>query len=268
MFTGMTGERARSGLAGSRFADLEWVAETGSTNTDLLDEARRGASEGRVLVADHQLAGKGRLGRRWDAPAGASLLASVLVRPALEPDRLHLLTLAMGVALVEAMDSIDVDAGLKWPNDLVVDTSEGERKLAGVLAESLLEGTPGPGGVRAVVLGFGLNVAWGDDVPDELDSIAVALDHLGVRADREDLLVEILRNFERWYAAVSDPHGSAALLDAYRRRCVTLGRRVRVETPDDEMEGDAVEVDDAGRLLVSTSAGTREVTVGDVVHIR
>jgi len=264
----MTGERARSGLSGTRFADVRWVAETGSTNTDLLEEARHGAPEGRVLVADHQGAGKGRLGRRWDAPPGASLLASILVRPTLGLDRVQLLTLALGVAIVEAMESISIDSGLKWPNDLVVDTSGGERKLAGVLAESLLDETSGQGTVRAVVLGFGLNVAWGGNIPEELESIAIALDLLGVRADREDLLVEILRNFERWYVGLADPANCALLLDAYRRRCVTLGRRVRVETTDGHFEGDAVEVDDSGHLLVNAADGVREVAAGDVVHVR
>ena len=111
---------------------MEWVAETGSTNADLLTAARAGAPSGTVLVADHQTAGRGRLGRQWHAPPGSSLLASILFH---EPGRtaLHRYTQAVGVAAVEACRSTaGVTAALKWPNDLLV----GERKLAGVLAES------------------------------------------------------------------------------------------------------------------------------------
>src|SRR6476620_942562 len=100
MVTGMKGDRARSDLAGTRFADIRWVAETGSTNRDLLDLAAQGGPDGIVLVADHQTAGRGRLDRSWHAPAEGSLLLSVLFRP--DPDGAPLLTTAVGVAAAEA----------------------------------------------------------------------------------------------------------------------------------------------------------------------
>ncbi len=107
--------------------------ELGSTNAHLLELARRGAPDGVVVVADHQTAGRGRLGRQWASPPGASLLASVLRRPHLPPQRLHLVALAVAVAAGDACEAV---AGfrpeLKWPNDLVA----GHRKLAGVLAEA------------------------------------------------------------------------------------------------------------------------------------
>ena len=132
------GDRARAALAGSRFADVRWVAETGSTNADLLALARDGAPEGIVLVADHQTAGRGRLGRTWEAPPGASLLVSVLLRPpAAVADAV---TMAAGVAMADAVDEVaGVHARLKWPNDLVVAVdgpTADDRKLAGILAEA------------------------------------------------------------------------------------------------------------------------------------
>src|SRR3954454_24942409 len=121
MVTGMRGDDARSQLVGTRFADLRWVDETGSTNRHLLDLAPAGAPDGTVLVADHQTAGRGRLDRTWQAPPGASLLVSVLFRLGLQPTASHLPTTAVGVSAVEACRLIaDVDVGLKWPNDLVV----------------------------------------------------------------------------------------------------------------------------------------------------
>src|SRR3954452_9552408 len=121
MVTGMQGSRARSALEGSRFADLRWVAETESTNDDLLRLARDGAPEGIVLVAEHQRSGRGRLDRTWHAPPGSSLLISILMRPALAPADAHLVSTAVACAAVEACaGSATADARLKWPNDRVV----------------------------------------------------------------------------------------------------------------------------------------------------
>jgi BirA family transcriptional regulator, biotin operon repressor / biotin---[acetyl-CoA-carboxylase] ligase len=131
MFTGMPGDRARSGvadtpgtraraaLAGGRFADVRWVAATGSTNADVMTLARDGAPEGVVVVADHQSAGRGRRSRSWVAPASGSLLLSVLLRP---PAAVAgAVTMATAVALAEAVERVaGVAPGLKWPNDLVL----------------------------------------------------------------------------------------------------------------------------------------------------
>src|SRR5690606_30507385 len=104
MFTGMTGDRARSALADSRFGTVEWVDETGSTNADLLEAARAGAPE-QVLVADPQTAGRGRLGRSWHSPPGTSLTFSVLVRPDLPVADGHLLTSALAVSAIDVLTS-------------------------------------------------------------------------------------------------------------------------------------------------------------------
>ncbi len=161
-------ERAREALAGTRFADVRWVPATGSTNSDAMALARDGEAEGIVVVADHQSAGRGRQARSWVAPPGGSLLVSVLLRP---PARVAgTVTMAAAVAMAEAVEEVSgVVAGLKWPNDLVVATDDGDRKLAGILAEAdWPAGTTISGGYRApapddrtvVVVGIGLNVTW------------------------------------------------------------------------------------------------------------
>jgi BirA family biotin operon repressor/biotin-[acetyl-CoA-carboxylase] ligase len=266
MFTGMTGDRARSALGGSRFADLRWVEVTGSTNADLVAEARAGGRDGTVLVADHQTAGRGRLGRAWVAPPSGSLLFSVLLRPTMPADDLHLLTTALGLAGVQAVaECAGVQAGIKWPNDLVVGTPAGERKLAGILAESVVEGDQ----VVGVVIGMGLNVAWGGEAPEEVADIAVALDGLGAAdVDREDLLAAILVGFDARLRSVEEPAARAELAAEHVARCVTLGRDVRVELADGVLEGRAVTIDHHGRLVVERDGSPVAVDAGDVVHLR
>jgi BirA family biotin operon repressor/biotin-[acetyl-CoA-carboxylase] ligase len=263
----MDGDRARSALADTRFAQLEWVGETGSTNADLLARARSGAPTGTVLVADHQTAGRGRLGRTWQAPPRASLLVSVLLRPETPADRLHVLTMAMGVSALRACSEVaGVLPALKWPNDLVVDGDDGSfRKLGGMLAESLAEG----GSVSAVVIGLGLNVSWPTELPPDLAAIATSLDRQTARrVDREDLLTALLVAFDRQLDALERPDGADELLGEYREVCSTLGRTVRVDVGGPILEGEAVDVTPSGSLVVDVDGHEREILAGDVVQLR
>lgn len=232
-----TGARAR--LAATRFEDVTWLAEVGSTNDEVATRARAGAPEGVVVVADVQRAGRGRRGRTWEARPGSSLLVSVLLRPPAP----HLAAIAGGLA---ALDAVGLDgASLKWPNDLVV---EGRGKLAGILAEGV------GGGRGMVVVGLGLNVDWGDA------PLPPGGTCLGPGFDRAELLADYLIALERWCRATPD-----ALLGAYRAACSTIGRRVRVELPGGRrLAGRAESVDDDGRLVVDG----RPVAAGDVVHLR
>jgi BirA family transcriptional regulator, biotin operon repressor / biotin---[acetyl-CoA-carboxylase] ligase len=274
MVTAMTGDHARSLLEGTRFDDLRWVVETGSTNDDLLGLARTGAAEGTVLVADTQRAGRGRLGRTWQAPPGSSLLVSVLLRPALDPGQAHLVATAVACAAAEAcsevtsLSKVGVEPSLKWPNDLLVESPTGGRtgKLGGILAESIVEGDR----LEAVVVGLGLNVNWPDDLPPDLDGIAVAVNHLtGEPVDREVLLAAVLRALESRVDGLGSVPGREQLLVEYRRRCSTIGSRVRVELAHESFTGEAVAISADGHLVVEgADGGRREVTAGDVVHLR
>ncbi len=255
----------------TRFNDVRRVAEIGSTNVELLALARQGAAEGTVLVADHQSAGKGRLGRVWQAPPGASLLVSILLRPPVGLDRAHLFTIAAALAAADACSAVaGVRPDLKWPNDLVVEREGSTRKLAGILAESVLaKGEP-----SGIVIGMGLNVCWPEELPEDLAGIAVALNHLSdVPVDRIELLMRWLQLFDVEYEQLIAPgapgvSGSQKLLDRYRKACVTLGRHVRVESTNGVIEGQAVEVTEHGHLLVEVGPDLVEVTAGDVVHVR
>lgn len=266
----MSEVRWPSAVPGTRFADIRHVADIGSTNQVLLDLARQGAPEGTVLVADHQHAGRGRLGRRWEAPPGTNLLVSVLLRPSLGWDELSWVTTAVALSVIDAVGTLTgVRLAAKWPNDLVVaDGPHADAKVVGLLAETVGD----PSGPPAVVVGCGCNVGWpgpDDPVPAELVGRATSLLALGGRpVDRPALLVGVLGALERWLTVLAGDLGPTPVREAYRAVCATLGRSVRVQRSADELEGRALDVDDAGRLVVDTGAATVAVDSGDVVHLR
>jgi BirA family transcriptional regulator, biotin operon repressor / biotin---[acetyl-CoA-carboxylase] ligase len=247
--------------------DIHRFEEIDSTNAYLRGQARLGAPEGTVAVAQHQSAGRGRLDRRWEAPPGASLLVSVLFRPEFEAAELHLCTAVMALAASEACRRVaGVDPVLKWPNDVLV----GEEKLAGVLAEAEFGGGPGgggPGGVGAVavVVGLGLNIDW----PGPAGVGGTCLRDLGAEGvDRAVLLDALLEALSTRRALLDSAAGRREVLAELRNRCATLGRRVRIELAAEAVTGVATEIDDAGHLVVQTAEGPRTVSAGDVVHLR
>jgi BirA family transcriptional regulator, biotin operon repressor / biotin---[acetyl-CoA-carboxylase] ligase len=251
----------RDRLTGTRFATVRTYDELDSTNTALVEEARRGASEGLVLVADHQTAGRGRLGRTWSAEPGTALLMSVLLRPPLPIDEVPVVLMAAGLA---ACDGVEAAAGfrpgLKWPNDLVV----GDRKLAGLLTEATGGADPG------VVLGLGINVGAAA-YPAELAGEATSCEDVAARpVDRGELLVAFLTALESRYSTVLSGGGRGATLSAYRADSATLGRQVRVElTAGPPLVGQASRLADDGQLVVVDEGGAEHfVNVGDVKHLR
>lgn len=263
----MDTDALRSALDGGFVREIRWVPETGSTNEDLLVAARAGEAAGLVLMADHQTAGRGRLDRSWTAPPGSSLLLSVLLRPDLPLEQVHLAVSAVGVAVVEAVEALGVDAVLKWPNDVVVERDGWVRKLGGILAESVVAG----GSVDAVVVGLGLNVDWPADRPPEVADLAVTLgDLLGEPPSVADVAVAVLRGVESWLGRLGTAPGRATLVHRYRDHCATLGHRVRVEMPGERFEGVARDLTADGHLLVEVPGEVewRPVLAGDVVHLR
>jgi len=285
------------GPAGTRFAEVRWFEALDSTNRYLLDEARRGAAEGLVVMADHQSAGRGRLGRRWEAPRAANLLVSVLLRPQLPIDARHLASAVVALAAADACVALGgVAVDVKWPNDLLV----GGRKLAGVLAEADV----GAGDRSPIVVGIGINVAWPPppsgqqaapeareaaletapdatsplrtaasppraEVSDLADSATSLLRECGRSVDRARLLERLLVGLEPRVAALDSPAGRNGQAADLQDRCSTIGARVRVDTATDSFTGTAVAVTVEGHLVVDVDhQGPRTVVVGDVIHLR
>lgn len=245
----------RALVADGLWSRLDVVATTGSTNADLL--ADPDVPDGAVLVADHQAAGRGRLGRAWSAPPRSGLAVSVLLRPRRPVTDWSLLPLVTGLAVVDAVGALGVTARLKWPNDVLVEGPDRPGKVCGILAEVRGE---------RVVLGAGINVSTRtDELPvDTATSLVLA----GARShDRDTVLRRYLRalrtRVDAW-AAGESPLGD------YRALSATIGRDVRAHLPDGStLEALAVDVDDDGRLVVEGSDGARtSLSAADVVHLR
>lgn len=266
-----------------RWAAPEWHETVGSTNAVALEAPR----PGRVVVADHQSAGLGRRGRRWESPPGTGMAISAVVPP-VDQQVMGWVPLAAGLALAEALAGSrwPVDAALKWPNDVLVPLrpsdgaggrgageggqapvleADGRRwgKVAGVLAQVSGEG--------AVVVGTGVNV---DHTADQLP-VPTATSWRLARGGaplpdgaREALLTAYLEHLATWHdtLAAADPR---PLRTAYLRRCLTLGLPVVVHRPDGgTTAGTAVDLDASGALVVEGPGGRSVHHAGDVEHLR
>ena len=236
---------------------LDIVEETGSTNADLIARAAAGEDiAGAVLLAEHQSAGRGRGGRVWTAvPRGLVIVSVAVSTDGVDAQHWGLLPLLTGVAVADTLAAIGIRAGVKWPNDVLVDGA----KIAGILAEVA---SPKP----VVVLGIGLNVQV---LPAEIDQPqATSVRALGVSAERTEiariLLGELATRIRGWQVGPAE-----AFLADYRQRSATLGRPVRALLPGgNEIVGTASDVDAHGRLCIDTGAGTEVVAAADIVHLR
>lgn len=246
--------------AGARWR-IRVVAETGSTNDNLAAQAAGGAEPGEVLIADLQTAGRGRRQRLWTAPAGAGLTLSVLLgAPEVPAARFGWVAILGGVSLAAAVSRLaHLDAGLKWPNDLLV----GGAKCAGVLATGCGDGI--------VVLGLGLNVSLTRAELPRADATSLQLAGAAT-LDRAVLAAGVLDElgirFHAWRAAGGDPVRSG-LRAEYLDRCVTIGQQVRAELPGGGgLIGRAVDLTADGALVVDAPGGRVSLTAADVQHLR
>ncbi|MFD1633758.1 biotin--[acetyl-CoA-carboxylase] ligase [Haloplanus ruber] len=220
-----------------------------STNDQARERAATGVSD-RLVVAGEQTGGRGRLDRTWDSPPGG-VYASLLLAPGRPTAHAPVFTLAAAVAVTRACRAAGVDAVIKWPNDVLLAGSE--RKLAGVLTE--MEGESDR--VAWLIVGIGANVdVAGATLPEGATSVRAA----GGDTDRRRFCQRVVETFHGL-----DPD---AVLSAWREHAVTLGRVVRVETPGGTVEGEAVDIEFPGALVVRTDDGERVVHAGDCEHLR
>lgn len=259
-------------LAARRWGEISIVAEVGSTNV----EVRHLDADWSAVVAERQSAGRGRRGRAWDDGAGHGIACSVLVpMPAVtsgaataedEGVALGWVPLATGLAVRDCLQDMGIEAGLKWPNDVLVVTGDGEeRKICGILCEVV----PGDaGGTGHVVVGVGVNLSHTEaDLPvPHATSLRLAAEAAGrpapTRAEVVPALLDALRDR-------LDPLDLGTVRADYRAACLTLGREVDVHLPDGAVVRRSAEaVEDDGRLRVSGEGGSATVSAGDVHHVR
>jgi BirA family transcriptional regulator, biotin operon repressor / biotin---[acetyl-CoA-carboxylase] ligase len=220
-----------------------------STNDEVADRAASGAAEGLLITAEEQKLGRGRRGRAWHSPASENLYFSLLLRPAETADRMAPLSLLAGVALADSLVGLGFSPKLKWPNDVLLETSGGWRKVAGILAEMASEG----GRVRHVVLGIGVNVNT-RSFPAEIEHRATSLLLArGAPVDRGGVLAAFLNAFEPMYDEFV-ARGPAVGIARWRR-LAWLGQPCFVERGAHRLEGIAVSVDETGALLIETLNG-------------
>jgi BirA family biotin operon repressor/biotin-[acetyl-CoA-carboxylase] ligase len=249
---------AAAGMSG----ETRFVTVTGSTNQDLVRMAEAGAPAWSLVVAGHQEAGRGRLGRTWTASPGSSLLASLLVRPAIPPEDAPLVSLGAGACIaIAASVACGVEAGCKWPNDVMAE----DRKLGGVLVEGKVEGSR----LLYAVVGVGVNVRQGlADFPADLREAATSVAMEGGLPDEAALLSEFLIRMKR-ICSSEDRGFRATVLSAYRGLCQTIGQTVSAATSDGgRVIGRATGIGDRGELLVRTENGEVRIGFGEVEHLR
>lgn len=266
-------------------AVLEAHAVLDSTSNVARALAEAGAPEGTTVVADQQTQGRGRQGRSWFSPPGASLYMSVILRPPVPPAQAPLLTLACAVAVVDALrpcfdeghvlkpedprpssaaSSAEVPARpwptVKWPNDILV----GRRKICGILTEM----ASGRNGVDWVVVGIGVNVNLeASALPPDLASLASSLRiETGRTHDRAALCAAILAGLERESARLY-VEGAPPMLRAWRARAGHLGKPVRYRQHDSLVEGTALDVDESGGLIVALPDGSRTTLLAGEIEL-
>ncbi|MDY7081862.1 MAG: biotin--[acetyl-CoA-carboxylase] ligase [Halobacteria archaeon] len=234
---------------GESMWEIEYYDEADSTNAVAEEEARDDAPEGTVVVAEKQTAGRGRREREWSSPPGGVWMSLVL-RPTMPPRDASVITLIAAVAVARALETVGAEPSIKWPNDVMI----GDRKVCGILTEMQADAER----IDYAVVGIGLNA----NIEPPIEKSTSLRNEIG-DVNRASLVASILAEFDELYDA---PHDE--ILEEWRSRSSTVGREVRVEMPNETVEGEAVGVDSTGALRVKTAEGERVVTVGDCEHLR
>lgn len=232
-----------------------------STNNKAKRLAEEGAGHGTLVLADQQSQGKGRRGRSWSTPPGTAVAMTVIVRPGMRPEQASMLTLIMGLAVASACRSLfELDAQIKWPNDIVI----GGKKLCGILTEMSAEMNE----IHYLVIGTGINVNM-EEFPMEIRDTATSLClELGKKVRRADVIQRCLEYFEQYYDVFMETENLSRLQKLYNQLLVSRDRQVRVLTPGNEYQGISRGINDKGELLVEREDGKTEAVYAGVVSVR
>ncbi len=239
---------------------IQWFATIDSTNTQAKRLASGGGPEGTVLIADHQSAGRGRLGRQFQSPEGQGIYMSVILRPQRPPEQLMHLTCAAAVVMCDALEeAVGIRPGIKWTNDLVFDG----RKLGGILTE--LSVSPKTGLVDWAIIGIGVNCSQQPgDFSREIQSFAGSLAMAaGSPVSRPKVAAAMISGFFQMEQTLHQPW-----MDRYRASCITLGKEISLVRGQQIQRGRALDVDDRGALVVEFADGRVESVNSGEVSVR
>ena len=241
---------------------VHFFPDVDSSNMVAFQLALNEASEGEVVVVEAQHAGKGRMGRQWESPAGVNIYLSIILRPLFPPSKIPLITLMTAVACAEAIEeTTGVLPAIKWPNDLLI----GEKKIGGILTEADMEMDR----INFVIVGIGINVNMsGSALPSSLRNTATSLQEaLGKEVSRVPLIQALLRKFELWYTRFKEGKGKA-ITRRWEELSQIRGKEVSVDFMGETVKGQALEIDEDGALLVQEAGGeVKRIVAGDV-HVR
>lgn len=256
-------EKLRSLIKGEIGRDVISLETVDSTNAFAVRLGGKGAAHGTTVIAERQTKGRGRLGRRWESPAGGNIYMSVILRPLMDMRDVTLLTIMAGVACCGALrNSTGLAVEIKWPNDLMVSG----RKLGGILTEI----RSSAGRVIFAVLGMGINVnTCLEDYPPEVRAIATSVMNETSKEQSVTLLATgILNELDRWYGILMR-EGRGPVLNEWRRFSSMLGGVVEVIVGEEAFRGVAEDIDDEGRLLLRLSSGElKNISAGDLKILR
>lgn len=241
---------------------FRFLPSVDSTNDFLKKLAAEGAPQGTVILSDHQTGGHGRRGRSFLSPPGVGLYLSILLRPECPPTRLMHLTCASGIAMCDAIEkSVGFRPGIKWTNDIVYE----RRKLGGILTELRLNST---GLVDYAIVGIGINCCQSpQDFPPEIRDVAGSLAMVtGQAVDRFRVAAAELDALHAMSAGLLTDQES--MLTQYRRDCITIGQEVSLVRGEEIRHGTALDVDNAGALVVLFPDGHTEAVNSGEVSVR
>ncbi len=240
---------------------IDYFTETDSTNVRARALAHGGASEGTIVVAESQTQGRGRRGRSWFSPPGCGIYISIILRPQVQPHEAPQLTLMAAVAMAETLlKTADLPFTIKWPNDILVNG----KKISGILTEMSLEMDR----VDYVVVGVGLNVnTEADAVAEDIRDIATSLRILtGQSFSRVAILRDFLKRMEHYYE-LFEKRQFAVIRDRWKELSGIIGRYVKIENLDHAYEGEVVDIDQDGFLVLRLTTGElQRIVAGDVLY--
>jgi len=241
-------------------SEIRYYPVLESTNAEAFRAASEGGRDGLVIVTDHQTGGKGRLNRTWFSFRRQSLSLSTVLRPKIIPYVATMLTYMAGIALYETIYAITaIKPAIKWPNDIMMSG----KKVAGILCELNTETDV----VNFAVIGMGINLnVRKNKFPEEIRDVSTSVyEEIKKRVKRVAFVKELLRQMDYWYGVFLRDGGDSRVLAEWKERAKIVGQDVKIRSFNDEIEGEVVDVDSYGALVIQTKEGEKKrVIAGDL----